>query len=174
MKKIFLILVVLCTTIVGFSQVQLFRGINSGITPEEFRIAWESDSAILYKTEIEDGKEVKEPLIYLGNYVYIIEPHYTEDNKLKLLLFYGTKKYTKDNYASELRVQGIEIYDILALLYNQPTYDDWKEWYEIPLNKRELLVEYNTDSHGAGILVSNNNTIFHIYFIIGDKKLLNK
>lgn len=168
MKKIFLILVVLCTTMVGFSQKTLFKGVKSGMTMDDYFSYCKQDTSLIYEIMKKEGANIHRVMAILYNDYYSIEPYFNEDGKLKSVIVDSPIDYAYQDYNKALKFQARKLFTYLEEIYGEPVYNSWFNWQDLQINNRTMICAFEKLPLKAFVLITNDNNKYSTCLLIQD------
>jgi|MTBAKSStandDraft_1061840.scaffolds.fasta_scaffold74812_1 hypothetical protein len=144
------------------TQTPLFKGIKSGMSPEEFtayvsnnpemELKIDSDNHLWAKTSF-SGKE------------YFIGPNFSK-NKLKSIQFFSFTHYKQTDYDPDILKKG-EFYPWLKAEYGEPEVETWTDWEDLT-EKDKLFSAFQKQNISAIITVVKTGEEYMVTLIIMD------
>jgi len=159
MRKIILILSTILVSFTIHAQIDLYKGITSGITPDEYLEYCESHPDIIHQTTDIKGR------------TYIIIPSF-QRGKLTILTFTSRGKYDDHNYYPEIINSIVELKSTLTDKLGEPILDRNLKPEEIANGNFESTQLWQSGSIVAVVYVAkrvvNDANMYDVKMYIGD------
>jgi len=163
MKKTIIFSILFALMSIGaIAQTNLFKGIKSGMSPNEYNSYCSSNSDF-------DLKE-NYALTVIENRTYILIPTYNEKNQLNSLNFYSVDEFEWMYYDPNVKEIAIELFGLLEVKYGEPAYDVWKDWSDIPKGKFSTVCAFKKNNITAIIAIYESKDKYSIGLTIIDAK----
>lgn len=173
MKKIVFLFIFIASTLITLNaQIDIFRGIKSGMSENEYYFYCKQSPDFIV---IKRG-DIKKVITLIEDKEYILLSDIDSTDQLTAIGFMSLHGYNKTDFNSTFKENVSELYSFLYRKYGAPKYSiDLNKWIEEKdISKSgKIIFTFTKDNIYAVLSINKNKNKYYLILIIRDSKFLN-